>query len=177
LGQKEYCELHPSEMNFTLSDIKNMTQVVFDKWFSDKDKHTDTFDLFSAISSDSNKNLHNQYKDIVSTIEGYVRIEKNNLNISLERAIKTLNEEIPKDSRPIPKSDYKKIRITRNKLSHIAIKKTDEKFVLGYEEKWANFHKLLFILEYALLKNLGMSDEFMDKFYIKRKSWLNKSSQ
>ena len=171
LIQKERSKIHPSDMNFTFSDIKNDSQVILKKWFSDRNKHSDTFNLFSFISSDSTKNLNNQFKDIVSAIEGYVRIEKANLGISLDKAIKILNEEVPQNDRPIPKSDYKKIRITRNKLSHVAIKIGDEKFVLDDEEKWTNFNKLLFIFEYSLLKNLGMSSDLLDKFYKKKKIW------
>ena len=57
--------------------------------------------LFSVIYSGTNKNLNNQFKDIVSAIEGYVRIARNDLNITLEKTIKTLNEEVPKDDRPL----------------------------------------------------------------------------
>jgi len=171
LSQKNYPTIHFSDMNFTFSDIKKDSQVILKKWFSSKSKHEDVFNLFSFITSDSTKNLNNQFKDIVSAIEGYVRVEKGDLNTSLDKAIKILNEELLKDDRPIPKSDYKKIRITRNKLSHIAIKRGDEKFILNDEEKWDYFKKLLFLFEYSLLKGLGMSNELLDKFYKKKKIW------
>lgn len=171
LKEKEYKSIHSANMNFTFPDIKNEIQTIFDKWFSNQEKHKDAFNLFSVIYSDTAKNLNNQFKDIVSTIEGYVRVEKNDPNISLEKAVKTLNEVIPNKDRPLTSSDYKKIRITRNKLSHIAIKKADEQFILNDEEKWGNFHKLLFILEYSFLKNLGMSENLLDNFYKKKKIW------
>ncbi len=170
LKQKEYTKIHPFNMNFMFLDIKDDSQAIFSKWFSDKDKHKDVFDLFSVINSGTNKNLNNQFKDIVSAIEGYVRIAKNDLNISLEKAIKTINEEVPKDDRPFDgKRDYKKIRVTRNKLSHVAIEEGDEKFILDYEKKWIYFHKLSFLLEYSFLKNMGMSRTLLGKFYGKKK--------
>jgi len=172
LTQKNYPAIHFSDMNFTFSDIKKDSQIILKKWFSNKSKHDDVFNLFSFITSDSTKNLNNQFKDIVSAIEGYVKVEKSNLDISLDKAIKILNEDLPKNDRPIPKNDYKKIRITRNKLSHIAIKSGDEKFILNDEEKWAYFNKLLFLLENSLLKNLGMSKNLLDKFYKKKKIWV-----
>ena len=171
LEQREYAEIHPINMNFTFLDIKDDIQAIFGKWFSDKDKHKDVFDLFSVINSDTNKNLNNQFKDIISAIEGYVRISKDNLNISLERAIKTVNEEVPKDNRPLNprKKDYKRIRVTRNKLSHIAIKEEDEKYILGGMEKYFYFNKLTFLLEYSFLKNMGMSENLLEKFHGKKK--------
>ena len=158
-------------MNFTFLDIKDDSQVIFSKWFSDKDKHKDVFDLFSVINSGTNKNINNQFKDIVSAIEGYVRIAKNNLKISLEKAIKTINEEVPKDDRPLNprKKDYKKIRVTRNKLSHVAIEKEDEKFILHNMEKYFYFNKLTFLLEYSFLKNMGMSENLLEQFRGKKK--------
>lgn len=177
LKQKEYIKIHPADMNFTFLDIKDDSQAIFNKWFSDKDKHKDVFNLFSVINSGTNKNLNNQFKDIVSAIEGYVRIAKNDLNMTLEKTIKTLNEEVPRDNRPLdPKEDYKKIRITRNKLSHVAIKKEDEKFILDGKEKWIYFHKLTFLLEYSFLKNMGMSKNLLGKFYGKKKQLIEYSN-
>lgn len=171
LKQKEYTKIHPFNMNFTFLDIKDDSQAIFGKWFSDKDRHKDVFNLFSVINSGTNKNLNNQFRDIISAIEGYVRIAKNDLSISLEKAIKTINEEVPKDDRPLDgKKDYKKIRVTRNKLSHVAIEKGDEKFILDYKEKWIYFHKLTFLLEYSFLKNMGMSKNLLEKFMQKRSS-------
>ena len=171
LEQREYTKIHPINMNFTFLDIKDDSQVIFSKWFSDKDKHKDVFDLFSVINSGTNKNLNNQFKDIVSAIEGYVRIAKNDLKISLEKAIKTINEEVPKDDRPLNprKKDYKKIRVTRNKLSHVAIEKEDEKFILHNMEKYFYFNKLTFLLEYSFLKNMGMSENLLEQFHGKKK--------
>jgi len=171
LKEKEYKSVHPADMNFTFLDIKNESQTIFEKWFSNQEKHKDAFNLFSVINSDTAKNLNNQFKDIVSTIEGYVRVEKNDLNVSLDKAVKTLNEVIPENDRPLTSNDYKKIRITRNKLSHVTIKQDDEKFILNDKEKWENFHKLLFILEYSFLKNLGMSESLLGNFYKKKKIW------
>jgi len=173
LKQKEYTKIHSADMNFTFLDIKDDSQAIFSKWFSDKDKHKDVFNLFSVINSGTNKNLNNQFKDIISAIQGYVRIAKNDLNISLEKTIKTINEEVPKDDRPLDgKKDYKKIRVTRNKLSHVAIKKGDEKFILDHKEKWIYFNKLTFLLEYSFLKNMGMSKNLLEKFHGKKKQFI-----
>jgi len=171
LKQKEYTKIHPINMNFTFLDMKDNSQAIFSKWFSDKDKHKDVFNLFSVINSGTNKNINNQFKDIISAIEGYVRIAKNNLNISLEKAIKTINEEVPKEDRPLNprKRDYKRIGATRNKLSHVAMEKEDEKFILDDIEKYFYFNKLAFLLEYSFLKNMGMSKNLLEKFYGKKK--------
>jgi len=171
LKEKEYTKIHPINMNFTFLDIKDDSQAIFGKWFSDKDKHKDVFDLFSVVSSGTNRNLNNQFKDIISAIEGYVRIAKNNLNISLEKAIKTINEEVPKDDRPLNprKKDYKRIGATRNKLSHVAMEKEDEKYILDDIEKYFYFNKLTFLLEYSFLKNMGMSENLLEQFHGKKK--------
>lgn len=88
----------------------------------------------------------------------------------MEKTIKTLNEEVPKDDRPLdPEKDYKKIRVTRNKLSHVAIKKGNKKSIFDYKEKWIYFHKLTFLLEYSFLKNMGMSKNLLERFYGKKK--------
>ncbi len=88
----------------------------------------------------------------------------------MEKTIKTINEEVPKVDRPLdPKKDYKKIRVTRNKLSHVAIEKGDEKFILDDKEKWVYFHKLTFLLEYSFLKKMGMSKNLLEKFHRKKK--------
>lgn len=169
--EDEYPFVSVHSMNFGLFEINANIQTIFEKWFEDKDKYADIFNLFSAIRSDSPKILENQFKDIVSAIEGYVRLEQGNLDITLDRAIKIVNEAVPKDDRPLAKEDYKKVRITRNKLSHIAIKPEDQNSVLDDHGKWLNFQKLLFLLEYSLLKNLGLSDDMLNKFYSKRKTW------
>lgn len=171
LKQKEYTKIHLADMNFTFLDIKDDRQAILGKWFSDKDRHKDVFNLFSVINSDTNKNLNNQFKDIVSAIEGYVRIAKKNPKISLQKAIKTINEEVPKDDRPLnpKKKDYEKIRFTRNKLSHVVIEKGDEKFILDDIQKYFYFNKLTFLLEYSFLKNMGMSRNLLEKFHVKKK--------
>lgn len=170
LKQKEYTKIYSADMNFTFLDIKDQSQAIFSKWFSDKDKYKDVFNLFSVINSGTNKNLNNQFKDIVSAIEGYVRITKGNFKISLVKAIKTLNEEVSKDDRLLDqKKDYQKIRITRNKLSHVVIEKEDKKSILNDKEKLICFYKLTFLLEYSFLKNMGMSKNLLEKFYEKKK--------
>ncbi|GAG39708.1 unnamed protein product [marine sediment metagenome] len=68
-----------------------------------------------------------------------------------------------------PSKDYEKIRVTRNKLSHVAIEKGDEKFILDDIEKYFYFNKLTFLLEYSFLKNMGMSENLLEKFYGKNK--------
>lgn len=171
-NEKTYKSIFPYNMNFTFADIKDDCQAIFEKWFSDRDKYTDVFDLLSAIRSDTSKNLNNQFKDIISAVEGYVSIEEDTLDISLEKAVKTLNEELPKDSRPLSKDEYKRIRITRNKLSHLTIKPEDNKYVLDREGKWFSYQKLLFLLEYVLLKNLGTNQDTLNKFRDKSKRWI-----
>ncbi len=168
---KQYPNLSIHSMNFGWNNIKGNSQTIFDKWFADMDKYADIFNLFSAIRSDTPKILENQFKDIVSAIEGYVRLEKNNLDIDLDKTIKVINEAMPKNDRPFVKADYNKIRITRNKLSHVAIKPEDEPYVLDHDGIWIGFQKLLFLLEYSLLKNLGLSDGMLNDFYKKRKAW------
>lgn len=162
------------EMNFTYSDIKSDSQNIFDKWFSNRKKYADVFDLLSSLRSDTGKNLNNRFRDIVSAVEGYVSIEKGILDVSPEKAVKTLNEELAKEHRPIVSGEYKKIRITRNKLSHLTIKPADDKYVLSNEGKWFNYQKLLFLLEYALLKNLGTNESALKKFRTKSKRWNDK---
>lgn len=169
--KKDYKDIHIHDMNFTFEDIKARRKAIFTKWFADNDKYADIFDLFSVLRSDVPKMLENEFKDIVGAIEGYVRIEQNNLDISLDKAIKTVNEALPKNDRPLTKNDYKKIRITRNKLSHMATKPEDLPFILNHEEMWFTFEKLLVLFEYSLLKNLGLSQKMLKKFYDKRKNW------
>lgn len=169
--RKDYKDIHIHDMNFTFKDIKSRRKALFTKWFANRDKYADIFDLFSVLRSDVPKMLENEFKDIVGAIEGYVRIEQNDLDISLDKALKTVNEALPKNDRPLTKSDYKKIRITRNKLSHMATKSADLPFILGNEEMWFTFEKLLVLFEYSVLKNLGLSQKMLKKFYDKRKNW------
>lgn len=168
-NKNSYRNTHVYEMNFSFSDIKSDSQTIFEKWFSDKDKHADMFNLFSVIRSDEPKNINNQFSDVVSAVEGYVSVESGALDVSPDKAIKTLNEKLPKTDRPIDSGDYKKIRITRNKLSHITIKPEDEVHVLSDEDKWINTQRMIFLLEYSLLKNLGLSDSMLAQFHEKRK--------
>lgn len=169
--KKDYKDIHIHDMNFTFKDIKARRKALFTKWFADKDKYADIFDLFSVLRSDVPKMLENKFKDIVGAIEGYVRIEQNDLGISLDKAIKTVNETLPNNDRPLTRNDYKKIRITRNKLSHMATKPADLPFILNHEEMWFTYEKLLMLFEYSVLKNLGLSQKMLKKFYDKRKNW------
>lgn len=169
----DYKHTDIEQMNFIYSDIAQSAQSVFEKWYGDMEKHLDMFDLFSSISSDAEKNINNRFKDIVSAIEGYVSVETGKLDVSPDKAFKTLNEYLPKENRPIPSGDYKKIRITRNKLSHLTLKSEDEVFVLDMEGKWVNAKRMIFLLEYALLKNLGVDDTMLASFYDKRKWHIN----
>lgn len=169
----DYKLMYIEQMNFIFSDIAQDSQRVFEKWYGDMEKHSDMFDLFSSISSDAGKNTNNQFKDIVSAIEGYVSVETGKLDISPDKAIKTLNEYLQKENRPIPPGDYKKIRITRNKLSHLTIKSEDEASVLHTEGKWVSAKRMIFLLEYALLRNLGVDNKMLLGFYDKRKWHLN----
>lgn len=162
--REEYKEISAYEMNFTFSDIRDNSQTIFEKWFSNRAKHADVFDLFSSLRSDTTKNLNNKFKDIISAAEGYIAIEENLKEVSPELATKKLNEMLSKGDRLLAKSDYKKIRITRNKLSHLKISVEDEKYVLDTEGKWRNYHKMLFLLEYSLLKNLGLQDSLLQDF-------------
>jgi len=169
---KQRRDLSIHEMNFSFSDIKADSQAIFKKWFDDMSKHADMFDLFSVIRSDLPKNVNNQFKDIVSTLEGYISVEEGKLDISPDKAVKTLNENLPKDDRPIGRADYKRIRITRNKLSHITLRPEDEEHVLNDHDKWASIQRMTFLLEYSLLKGLGLSDAMLNQFYEKRKAYL-----
>lgn len=168
LNQSEYPKINPADMNFMFSDIRDESQNIFSNWFSQKEKHKDVFNLFSAINSDTSKNLNNQFKDILSAIEGYVRVEKNDFDIDLDKAVKTLNEKLPKSDRCFTKSDRDRMRITRNKLTHIAIKPKDERYILSNKEKLIYFWKLKFLLEYSFLKDMGVSEELLKKFYEKK---------
>ena len=169
----DYKSMHLEEMNFTYSDITKNAQSVLEKWYSDKEKHADMFDLFSSISSESGKNINNQFRDIVSAIEGYVSVESGKLDVSPDKAVKTLNEYLPKEKRFITPADYKKIRITRNKLAHLTLKLEDEAAVLDNEGKWINAKRMIFLLEYALLRNLGVEDSVLEGFYSKKKWYLS----
>lgn len=168
---KVYKDIHVREMNFSFQDIKTEREAIFTKWFANQDKYADIFDLFSVLRADVPKMLENQFKDILGAIEGYVRIERNDLDISLLKAVKTINEAAPKDDRPFTKSDYSKIRVTRNKLSHMTIKPEDVPFILNSDDMWLAFEKLLVLFEYSLLKNLGLSEVMLKQFYDKRKKW------
>jgi hypothetical protein len=165
-------DLSIHEMNFSFSDIKKDSQTIFEKWFNDMRKHADMFDLFSVMRSDLPRNLNNQFKDIVSALEGYVSVESGKLDVSPDKALKTLNEKLPKEDRPISSVDYGRIRITRNKLSHITVKPEDEAQVLEDADKWTNIQRMIFLLEYSLLKGLGLSDAMLAQFYGKRKIYL-----
>jgi len=169
--KKDYKDINIHDMNFTFKDIKTEHEALFTKWFTDKDKYADIFDLFSALHSSAPKILENQFKDIVGAIEGYVRIKQNNLDIPLDKAIKTVNEALPESNRPLARNDYNKIRITRNKLSHMAIKAADLPYVIGHEEMCFTYEKLLALFEYSVLRNFGLSQEVLSKFYNKRRSW------
>lgn len=161
---------HLAEMNFIFDDIKGDSQSILDKWLSDRVKHVDMFDLFSSIQTDRSRNPNNQFLDIVSAIEGYVRVETGNLGMDLVKTIKTVNENLPKADRLLKPADYENIRITRNKLSHVALDKPgDEVKVYDLEQKVIAIQKLTTLLEYALLKNLGVSDKILSNFYQRRK--------
>ncbi|NTU72561.1 hypothetical protein HGB07_00055 [Candidatus Roizmanbacteria bacterium] len=164
--------IHQHEMSFVFADIKKDSQKIFDKWFSDKNKHTDMFDLFSSIRSNSPKNINNYFKDVVSALEGYVSVETGKFEVSPDKAVKTLNEVFPKAERIIDPKDYNRIRITRNKLSHVKIQAKDEASVMDYNDKYINANRMVFLLEYSLLKNLGVEDSILDKFYKNRKLYL-----
>lgn len=165
-------DISAHRMNYSFLDIKADSQTIFEKWFDDMDKHADMFNLFSIIRSDLPKNVNNQFKDIVSALEGYVSVEQGKLDISPDKAVKTLNENLPKANRPISSADYTKIRITRNKLSHITLDPKDEVYLLSDSDKWANIQRMSFLLEYSLLKNLGLSDIMLAQFYEKRKLYI-----
>ena len=169
LQKKYYKNINAHDMNFTFKDIKTERKVLFTEWFTYKDKYADVFDLFSALRSDVPKMLENQFKDIVGAIEGYVRINQNDLSISLDKAIKTLNNALPKNDRPLSSGDYDKIRVTRNKLSHVAIKEADAPYVMSHEDMYFTYERLLALFEYSVLKNLGLSEKMLKKFYNKRK--------
>lgn len=166
------CDISIHEMNFTFSDIKPDSQAIFEKWLDDMAKHADMFDLFSVIRSDSPKNINNHFKDVVSALEGYISVEEGKLDVSLKKTFKTLNEKLPKVDRPLTSNDYEKIRITRNKLSHLTIRPEDEAYVLSDSDKWVNTQRMTFLLEYSLLKNLGLSEAMLTQFYEKRKLYL-----
>lgn len=164
--------INQHEMSFIFSDIKKDSQAIFEKWFSDKKKHTDMFDLFSSISSNSPKNINNYFKDVVSALEGYVSVETGTFEVSPDKAVKTLNEFFPKANRIIDQKDYNRIRITRNKLAHVKIKAKDESSVMDYNDKYLNANRMVFLLEYSLLKNLGVKNSVLEKFYKNRKLYL-----
>jgi hypothetical protein len=165
-------DLSTHEMNFSFSDIKSDSQTIFEKWFDDMSKHADMFEVFSAIHSDTPKNLNNHFKDIVSALEGYVSVEEGKLDVSPDKAVKTLNEKLPKSDRPVDIADYNKIRITRNKLSHMTTHPKDEAYILDNGGKWANIQRMTFLLEYSLLKGLGLSNDMLAQFCEKRKIYL-----
>ena len=167
--KKYYKDINTHDMNFTFEDIKTECKGLFTKWFADKDKYADIFDLFSALRSDVPKMLENQFKDITGAIEGYVRIKQNDLEISLDKAVKTLNEALPENERPFSSSDRNKIRVTRNKLSHVAIKEADAPYVMSHEDMYFTYERLLALFEYSVLKNLGLSEKMLKKFYNKRR--------
>lgn len=161
-----------NEMSFSFSDIKRNRQTIFEKWFTEKDKHSDMFDLFSSINSNTLKNINNQFRDIVSALEGYVSVETGKFEVSPDKAVKTLNEVLPKAKRIIDPKDYSRIRITRNKLAHVMIQAKDEINVMDYNDKYISANRMVFLLEYSLLKNLGVDDSILDKFYTNRKPYL-----
>lgn len=163
--KRDYKSIHALEMLFTLSDFGNDLQEILDKWFSQREKYSDVFDLFSAINSGSNKNLNNQFNDIISAIEGYVRIEKNQFELSLDKCVKILNETLPENSRPFTKSDYNKIRVTRNKIAHVALRPGEENYLLDNKEKYIYLQKLKFLLEYYFLRIIGLENNLLDKFF------------
>lgn len=170
--KSQYRDLSVYEMNFSFSDIKADSQAIFERWFDNMAKHADMFDLFSVIRSDSPKNINNHFKDVVSALEGYISVEEGKLDVSLKKTFKTLNEKLPKVDRPLTSNDYEKIRITRNKLSHLTIRPEDEAYVLNDSDKWVNTQRMTFLLEYSLLKNLGLSEAMLAQFYEKRKLYL-----
>jgi hypothetical protein len=172
IHKKQLRNLSIHEINFSFADIKADSQDIFEKWFGNMDKHADTFDLFSVIHSDSPKNVNNYFRDIVAAIEGYASVEEGRLDVSPDKAIKILNEKLPKADRLISSTDYKKIRITRNKLSHLTIPPKDEVHVLDDSDKWVNIQRMTFLLEYSLLKDLGLSEPMLTQFYEKRKIYL-----
>jgi len=170
--EKRITSIHLHNMNFTFADIKDDGQTIFEKWFSDRDKYADVFNLLSSIRSDTGKNLNNQFKDVVSAIDGYYGIEIGTFSSNrVDEAIKHFNEQLPNKNKLLSTKERKQIRITRNKLSHVTIKPEEEKFVLDNEGMWFNFQKMLFLLEYVLLKSLGTSEDTLGKFYTKRKNW------
>ena len=53
----------------------------------------------------------------------------------------------------------------------MATKPADLPFILNHEEMWFTYEKLLMLFEYSVLKNLGLSQKMLKKFYDKRKNW------
>lgn len=163
-------DLQSWDMNFNFNDVKGDIQKILKKWLQDRQKHADMFDLFSQIQSDLPKTINNQFLEVVSAIEGYVRIELNKPGMDIAKTIKVLNEYLAKDDRPLKPSEYESIRITRNKLSHLSLEnKKDEARVLSDEEKLTSVYKLKFLLEYGLLKNLNVSSQALKSFHDKNK--------
>lgn len=169
INKKKAKTRHQGEMNFTYRDIRKQSQAIFEEWFRMKDKHSDMLDLFSSINSNSPKNINNYFKDVVSALEGYVCVETNRLEVGPDKAVKILDEALPEPDRIINKNERERIRITRNKLSHIKIPAHNESYVMDYNDKYIYANKMVFLLEYSLLKNLGVGDELLKNFYNKRK--------
>lgn len=158
-------------MPFMFEDIEEDIEIILEKWFSDMDKYIDIFNLFSVIRSGSTKILENKYKDVISALEGFVRLSENKLELTLDRVIKIANEKLEDGKRPFDGCDYGNVRTTRNKLSHMAISPKSDSRVLNHEEMFVAYNKLLFLLEYGFLDGLGVKKEILDRFYDKRKAW------
>ncbi len=173
LDEKTYKKLNPIDVNFSFSDIAGDIQSILEKWFSQKEKYEDVFNLLSNIYLDSNKNLNNLFKDIYGAIEGYVCIKNLQQKTNPNNAMETLNELFPENRRILTKNDINRIHTTRNKLSHLVINPKNDNLILSETEKWIYFEKLKFLLEYSFLRDLGMSDKLLEKFYQNRKPLLN----
>lgn len=169
LDSKKHKKIFPQHMNFTFFEIKDDIQIVLNNWFKQKEKYEDVFDIFYNFYRQTDMNINNQFKDICSSIEGYVRIMGK--ASSLLNSIRLLNNIIPKEIRPIDKNQYERINFTRNKLTHI---RQDEKNIipLNEKEKVVIIRKLKFILEYSFLSEIGVNKNLLQKFYDRNKSKL-----
>ncbi|PIV90786.1 hypothetical protein COW46_01420 [Candidatus Gracilibacteria bacterium CG17_big_fil_post_rev_8_21_14_2_50_48_13] len=156
------------DMMFSFSEVEGSIQDILHKVINYNHDYADILNLYSGLIEDSTKNIHNRFKDAVSFIEGFVKQKSGDK--TLEQVFKLFNKEYTnsKGDTLLPAADVKKIIVTRDRLTHFFMHEKKLKHVVDEECIIIYTDKLIFLIEFALLKDLGLHDDLLEKFYEKR---------
>lgn len=156
------------DMMFSFSEVEGSIQDILYKVINHDRDYADILNLYTGLIEDSAKNIHNRFKDAVSFIEGFVKQKSGDK--TLEQVLKLFNKGYTnnKGDTLLLAEDIKKIIVTRDKLTHFFIHEKKLKQVADEESIIIYTDKLIFLIEFALLKDLGLKDDLLEKFYEKR---------